>query len=150
MTHAMRDQVLLGAVDWTRPEWTGGFYPGDMPEDWRLTYYNTQFDCVFLDRVRWTAAGPAQWRLWQEDTHEHFMFLLEGDAREPPPAELADKALVLARDAPQLLWFDRGTDLKSLARDLMPPGTGRRFLVSRDGDLAQLERARTLLELLGI
>lgn len=150
MSASERKSLWLGAEAWDRPEWEGAFYPPGMPGEWRLTYYNTQFDCVFLGRAAWTAARPEQLRQWSTDTHDQFLFLLEGDEETAPPAELAGKALVLTRAAPQLQWFDRDTDLRALAASLRSAGAGRRYLISRDGDLAQLERVRTLLELMGI
>ncbi len=150
MPGSVKKAILLGAESWGRPGWGGAFYPEDMPGEWRLTYYNTQFDCVFLGRAEWAAAMPEQLCQWLQDTHDQFLFLLEGDAQVAPPIELAGKAIVLARDAPQLLWFDRDTDLRTLAASLRIASEGQRYLISRDGDLAQLERVRSLLELMGI
>lgn len=142
--------VRLGVAGWEWPAWSEAFYPEDMPEDWRLTYYNTQFACVFLEAARWQRLGQAEWRQWAEDTHDRFLFLLEGEAGQPVPPELRDRALCLPATDPRILWFDTGSALKALSTDLQQALPGPRFLISRDGDIPQLERVRTLLQLLGV
>lgn len=122
-----------------------------MPEVWRLTYYNTQFDCVFLAAPVWRQANAAAYEAWAADTHEHFLFLLEGACPEELPEELAGRARGIARDDPRLLWFDRQTSLKTLAAQLAPPDReAPQYLISQDGDMGQIERVRTLLELMGL
>lgn len=143
--------VTLGTLHWEHASWRDSFYPGDMPDEWRLTYYNTQFGCVFLEQACWTGVADDVLARWHDDTHDHFVFLLEGDAMTSPPAALGDKALVLPREDARLMWFDRATDLKQL-RDWLArvdARGGRRYLLSRDADLGQMERVSTLLELLG-
>ncbi len=141
--------VLLGVAGWEWPTWTEIFYPDDMPEDWRLTYYNTQFSCVFLAAARWQRLGQAEWRQWAEDTHDRFLFLLEGEVGQSVPSVLQDRALCLPATDPRILWCDATNELKALAAQLQQAQPGSRFLISRDGDIAQLERVRTLLQLLG-
>ena len=143
--------VALGTLGWEWPVWSDAFYPSDMPEEWRLTYYNTQFACVFLAESVWRQAGPAAYAAWAADTHEQFMFLLEGARPEDVPEVLAGRARGAARDDPDLLWFDRQASLKTLADQLARERCDTPlFLLSRDGDLRQIERVRTLLELMGL
>ena len=145
----MKRLALLGVAGWERPAWSEAFYPSDMPQEWRLSYYNTQFSCVFLAASVWRLADMATLAAWAEDTHEHFLFLLEQAFPEALPACLADRALGIGREDPSLLWVDRQTSLKTLAGHLAA-GDTRLFLVSRDGDLGQIERVRTLIELMGL
>lgn len=119
--------VYLGTRDWRHPEWVGPFYPPDMPEDWQLAYYAGQFSCVWLEE-----AVPDAWR---EEAPAGFRFLT---AAAPPEPD-------------RVLWFDKNSDLRALtgrvnaaAQD--PP----LYLISRDNDLAGVERVRTLLGLLGL
>jgi hypothetical protein len=122
-----------------------------MPETWRLTYFNTQFECVFLDAAVWRQAGAAAYESWAADTHEHFVFLLEDALATELPAALAGRALGVARHDPRLIWFDSQTVLKPLAQRLATmEGEVPRYLVSSDGNLGQIERVRTLLELMGL
>lgn len=147
----MPSQILLGAAGWDRPEWADSFFPTDMPQAWRLTYFNTQFGCVFLEQSIWRQADAHTQAAWAADTHEHFVFLLESAPVEALPAALAGRALGLARDDARLIWFDRETSLKTLGERLVAlDAASQYFLLSRDGDLGQLERVRTLLELLGL
>jgi uncharacterized protein YecE (DUF72 family) len=118
--------VRLGALDWRFPAWRGGFYPADMPEEWQLTYFNTQYNCTFLAQAVWRHASAAEMTQWHADTHERFRFLLEADADETLPPELADKALLISRSDARIAWFNRDTSLKELAARLTP---NRRQLV---------------------
>jgi hypothetical protein len=147
----MKQGASLGAAGWDWPEWSDDFYPSDMSQEWRLTYYNTQFACVFLAAPTWRQAGAVAYSAWAADTHDQFQFLLEGALPEEVPPELAGRAQGVGRDDPRLLWFDRHTSLKTLAEQLA--ARERQvplYLLSRDGDLGQVERVRTLLELIGL
>ncbi len=142
--------IQIGSLGWSNPAWVESFYPADMPEEWRLTYFNTQFNCVFLERAFWRQASPADLTQWYEDTHEKFLFLLEGEALSAP-AELREKALMIQPGDVRILWFVRDTSLKELAAALSGnAGEIPRFLISRDGDLGQLDRVATLLEVMGL
>jgi hypothetical protein len=158
--------VRLGALDWRFPAWRGGFYPADMPEEWQLTYFNTQYNCTFLEQSVWRQVSAADMTQWHADTHERFRFLLEADATHTLPPELADKALLISRSDARIVWFNRDTSLKELAARLTPntllPDTNSpkllssetagsvQYLISQDGSLEQLERVATLLEVMGL
>lgn len=144
----MKSNVYLGAPSWESPPLDAAFYPEGMPEEWRLAYFNTQFSCVFLEAAHWRGQSPETLAFWAGETHEAFLFLLEGEGAPPP--ELQGRALLMHRDDPRLLWFDRATSLKNLSAGI----TGRAadaplFLISGDGNLGRIEEVRTLLELLG-
>jgi hypothetical protein len=150
--------VCLGATDWTAPSWNGGLYPADLPADWRLTFYNTQFGCAWVDYRTWHRLSAAEAMQWLEDTHAGFRFLFEtGEAEDAGDARTL--ALLAPRlgahcsaAGPDLLWFDRATDLRRLSEELhlRVAGGGTTYLLSRDGSLATIERVRTLLELLDL
>ncbi len=77
--------VLVGASGWLHPAWRGGFYPDGLPDDWLLSYYNTQFQAVYLPAPVWQAASEATWEQWLNDTQDGFHFVLEpGDAAFGP------------------------------------------------------------------
>lgn len=142
--------MRLGSIGWSSPLWQESFYPHDMPEEWQLTYFNTQFNCVFLAQADWQQASSDQLSQWNEDTHEQFVFLLESAAQVAVPIELAGKALMVRADDPSILWFSRDSSLKVLADALSAnAGDAIQFLVSRDGHLGQMERVATLLEVMG-
>ena len=143
--------VRLGALDWRFPAWRDAFYPADMPEEWQLTYFNTQFNCTFLKLAAWQQASAAERAQWCADTHDRFRFLLEADATHALPPELADKALLISRSDARIVWFSRDTPLKELAEKLSPETVGSvQYLISLDGNLEQLERVETLLEVMGL
>lgn len=143
-------RVLLGVKGWLWHEWERGFYPEDMPPEWRLAFYNTQFDCVFLSADQWRSISVDLLNQWQEDTRDAFLFLLEGEPGTNVPRPLQDRALCLDAQDERITWFDGQTDIRQLAEGLKQMREGPCFLLSRDGDLSQLERVRTLLGLLGL
>lgn len=144
---------LLGAIGWDHPSWCGTVYPEDLPAEWRLNYYNTLFECVYLPYADWHAIPLETLQAWHHTTLDHFRFLLE-----PPPAAnpaaaqiaaLGEKAL-LVYPTTSLLWLAPETPLKQLAQSLQTLENARPiYLVSRSGDFAQLEQARNLLEVMG-
>jgi len=83
--------VYLGAVGWRQEAWRGGFYPEDLPEDWQLSFYNTQFRCVYLPAEYWRNASDEEVANWLQDTREGFRFVLgtaDRGCRGSPPARL--------------------------------------------------------------
>ncbi len=147
----MSSRFLLGTAGWDQPEWAASFYPSDMPVEWRLSFFNTQFECVYLEERVWRQASAAEREVWAADTHEHFVFLFENARRDELPAVLADRGVGLRREDARLLWFDRDTDLKRLAGQVATgEGDLSRYLISADADLGQIERVRTLLQLMGL
>jgi len=142
--------VMLGARGWRWRHWVHAFYPLDMPPAWRLAFYNTQFDCVFLPAETWRRATKRQLAQWAEDTRDQFLFLLEGGVETPIPEEIRHRARCLQAQDARITWFDGQSDLRQLTAVLNQVREGPHFLLSRDGDLRQLERVRTLLQLLGV
>lgn len=145
--------VYLGAIGWEHPRWQGVFYPDDLPEDWRLAYYNTQFSAVFLPYADWSTTSNERWRLWLDDCQPRFRFVLESGPAQavahPVVAVLGEQlGMITGRGDPHLLWFDAATELKSLARDIEQRDKPL-YLFSLDADLAALQRVQTLLELMG-
>jgi hypothetical protein len=147
----MTNSVRIGAVDWRDPAWTGPFYPADMPEEWRLSYYSSQYNCVFLKAETWQQSGPVELAEWRDDVHDQFVFLLEDDENSSPPEALADKAIVIKPTDPRIVWIDRNSDLRKLAAEIRSVSNDKDlYLLSRDGDVAQMERLVTLMELMGL
>jgi uncharacterized protein YecE (DUF72 family) len=146
----------LGASGWDHTTWIGAFYPEDLPPEWRLSYYNTSFECVYLPYTLWSQASLETLAAWSAETLDHFCFLLEAppvvsSANKERIAALGNKALIVTpHAAPTIIGLEPGADLKQLARTLqaqisVPP----LYLISVSNDYAQLEQARILLEVLG-
>ncbi|HRH82242.1 MAG TPA: DUF72 domain-containing protein [Thiobacillaceae bacterium] len=147
--------VYVGTRDWRHASWEGVFYPADMPADWRLAFYCTQFSCVWLAAEQWRGAAPDEVRAWLDEVPEGFLFLLEAApglaAENVPEVWAADRCRPLGGDDVRIAWFDKGSDLRGLTervRAALPDEPI--FLLSRDNDLGAVERVKTLLELLGV
>lgn len=72
------------------------FYPADLPDDWRPTYYANEFPAVLLPRDLWLSAAADDARAWAADTGEGFRFYLE-DGGEDAGEGSRDRALTLGR-----------------------------------------------------
>ena len=70
-------EVLVGARGWEHEAWTGRFYPGDLPEDWRLTYYSNAFRSVLVPAERLASVSGNELRRWPQEVPEEFLFYLE-------------------------------------------------------------------------
>lgn len=144
--------VLVGAAGWLHPAWRNGFYPDGLPDDWLLSYYNTQFNAVYLPAAVWQAATDATWAQWLHDTLDGFHFVLEpGDAAPPEPVS---PRVLLARPAWErghVWWLDEAPDLRALAQRItQQAATGEPlFVFSRSGNLALMEQANTLRQVMG-
>ena len=66
-----------GSRGWDHDDWVSGFYPKDLPADWRLTFYANHFSTVLVPEERWLHASEAEIDTWLEDTDEEFRFALE-------------------------------------------------------------------------
>ena len=144
--------VLVGAAGWLHPAWRGGFYPDDLPDDWLLSYYNTQFQVVYLPAPFWQAASKATWAQWLNDTQDGFLFVLEpGDAASVKPASERVLLATPAWEAGHVWWLDEAPDLRKLAQRItQQAATGESlFVFSRRGDLGLLEQANTLKQVMG-
>ncbi|MEW6119449.1 MAG: hypothetical protein AB1593_05100 [Pseudomonadota bacterium] len=143
--------LYLGAENWAHPAWHRDFYPDGLPEDWMLSFYNTQFQMVFLPVAVWSKASPDNWRQWLNDTQEGFVFVLEkGDDAEPPR-----DARVLAPSPAWLnahvWWLDEAPDMRALAGRIAEHAANGEplFVISRRGDLGLLRQAEALRQVMG-
>ena len=144
--------VLVGAMSWDLPGWRGSFYPEDLPDDWLLSYYNTQFQAVYLPAAVWQAASDADWAQWLQDTQDGFCFVLEPDgAAAVPPASPRILLAAPAWAAAHVWWLDEAPDLRILAQRITQQATTGEplFVFSRSGDLALLERVNSLKQVMG-
>jgi len=144
--------VLSGAVNWVHPAWTHGFYPDDLPEDWLLPYYNTQFQAVYLPVHTWQEVSEATWKQWLEDTHSGFYFVLQGGSATT--AKPASERVLLATpewEAAHVWWLDEAPDLRALAQRMAQQAAKGEpmFVFSRSGDLALLQQVDALKQVMG-
>jgi len=144
--------VLVGAAGWAHPAWRGRFYPEDMPDDWMLSYYNTQYSAVYLPAAAWQAASEADWAQWLHDTMDGFYFVLEpGDAGVFKPASERVLVATPAWAAAHVWWLDEAPQLRVLAQRITQQATSGEplFVLSRSGNLELMERADTLRQVMG-
>jgi len=94
--------IHIGTRGWQFSDDASGFYPEDLPEDWRLEYYITQFHALELPPL---TAPPAAETVaeWEEQT-------------------LEDAALSLPLEGEWARRLASGGDLTGLARSLAPLG----------------------------
>ncbi|HKJ71840.1 MAG TPA: hypothetical protein VKA55_08830 [Gammaproteobacteria bacterium] len=138
--------IHIGARGWTFPEDVSGLYPEDLPADWQLELYTTQFHALELPALE-APPDAEEVALWEAETLEDAALALplSGDwavrlaaggdldplvrALEP----LGDKLAVLlwpqqppteaARRWPGVLHLDAGADILSEAAPGTPPGS---------------------------
>ncbi len=65
------------ARGWEHAAWQQGYYPPDLPPDWRLSYFGNDFRQVMVPRDDWRDRTDQELRAWHEDVGDGFLFLLE-------------------------------------------------------------------------
>jgi len=68
--------LLVGALGWDDAAWVRDYYPEDLPEDWRPTYYANELRAVLLPATRWSGRPAAVATTWTSDTDPQFRFFL--------------------------------------------------------------------------
>jgi hypothetical protein len=145
--------VYIGAVNWDHAAWHGAFYPDDLPEDWLLSYYNTQFDAVYLPASIWQGVSEPTWAHWLNDTQDRFCFVLEaaGSATLKP---VSDRVLLATPEweADHVWWLDEAPDLRALAQRITRQASAGEplFVFSRRADIGLLQQASDLKQVMGV
>ena len=153
-------QCYVGSLGWDHAEWEGTFYPDDLPPEWRLTYYNNFFNCVYLPYEAWSGQAVSTLSQWLVDTLPSFRFLLQinADSATHDAARLqllAPCSDLLVIDSPQsldqLIWIDTYSDVKAMSHRLLMPMCPEDpvYAISRSHHLESMRLAQTLLEVLG-
>ncbi len=73
----MAQRMEVGAVGWERPDWVRGYYPVDLPEDWRLAYYGNEYRVVLVPAPAIAHAGVQAVARWCAEVPEGFRFYFE-------------------------------------------------------------------------
>ena len=157
-------RMIVGACGWDHDGWSGTFYPDDLPQEWRLSYYANEFSGVLIPSAVWGSGGEALWGGWQDDVPEDFLFYLEQPAVSAQlemmsrcgralgrqyAASLAAGESVLAPDDPSDLRQLRQR-LQALAADAQPGRIPALFLTGKPPDIGRLREVRLLAELAGL
>jgi len=150
--------VLVGALDWQEDLWVATFYPDDLPEDWRLTYYANEFSTTVIDMAGLQDSASSDELAEQvSDCHEGFRPVLRVETTKLSPGDVREFIAEIARhgDEPGLqrlagVWlagetFFEMADLLAW-RDAIAPGLPIAALI----DPGLYEASRTDLSASGI
>jgi hypothetical protein len=150
--------IYFGSVGWQHVQWQTSFYPDDLPEDWQLSYYNTQFRCVYLPCALWMDRTLSIAESWVADTQANFRFILELpdtlNQQSRKFLEAMDER-VIQDDAkpidPQLFWFPHEPDLRLLRHEIQNTVDQGHdlYLLNREAHLPSLDKVRSLVEVMG-
>lgn len=125
----MNEPLMIGTRGWEHAAWNGGFYPPELPDDWRFCYYSNNLRSVLVPQAAWAKAARNDVAQWLTDSDAAFRFVLEMPALlstplddtkenreldvfletvEPLMPRVAGLLLRVAPDTPVLLeWFER-------------------------------------------
>ena len=157
MQDAHTYQIHIGAVGWN-PDNARGFYPDDLPPEWRLAYYNNFFSCVYLPYAVWGHADAGMIRSWLDESLSRFRFVLEAPA-DKPASGLREKLAIFGErlgllaeasgNAGQLLWLeDFSTPQAALQRATDLAGHDKQiFIISRSANFPAMEQLAEQLEI---
>lgn len=77
-------RLLLGCAGWPQPSWDHGYFPEDLPPDWRFAYYRNEADCLLMAADQWVVLAPAEREDWLDQLPEGFRFYVELNGDESP------------------------------------------------------------------
>jgi uncharacterized protein YecE (DUF72 family) len=72
----MTEPLMIGTRGWSHVS-GGGFYPPELPEDWRFSFYSNNLRSVLVPQETWDSAQRADVAQWQEDSDPAFRFVIE-------------------------------------------------------------------------
>lgn len=150
--------IFVGAAHWRHAHWQKTFYPEELPEDWELSFYNSQFRCVYLPHSYWQNLSLPVAETWLADTQPNFRFILEQPGTLDENAALflrtMGKRAVLECPDPaslRLIWFPAQPDLRNLAREIEQAIVrgNELYLLNREACLPAMEQLKSLVEVMG-
>lgn len=68
--------LRVGSIGWQHDDWQNSFYPEDLPEDWRLSYYANEFSTVLIPSG-YLQREDCDFEQWHEDVPDDFRFYLQ-------------------------------------------------------------------------
>jgi hypothetical protein len=84
----MPHPLLIGTRGWDHDNWMGGFYPPELPREWRFCLYSNNLRAVLVPHDTWERVAEVDVQRWVEDSDPAFRFVLELPARVCEPAPL--------------------------------------------------------------
>ena len=67
----------IGARGWLYRQWSGQFYPDDLPDEWRFSYYSNQFRTILVPAEFFCQSASQDIEDWAEYCDEEFRFYIE-------------------------------------------------------------------------
>ena len=146
----MTEPLMIGTRGWDHGAWAGGFYPPELPDDWRFSFYSNNLRSVLVPQETWPAVQRVDVAQWADDSDPAFRFVHELpsvlcapltharrdreletflDTIDPVAARTAGLLLRIAPDTPVFTdWFEhllnRLAGIGPVCADL-PPGAWR-------------------------
>ncbi len=68
---------MVGTIGWDHGDWVGNFYPDDLPDDWRFSYYSNDYRAVLATADHFRSENMAEFAEWAEDCDDEFRFIIE-------------------------------------------------------------------------
>ena len=77
MMKSVKPEIRVGSRGWNFDQWGGDFYPDDLPEDWRFSYYSNEFQAMLVPMNYLKQFSLDDWREWIDDTSKDYWFFVE-------------------------------------------------------------------------
>ncbi|MCW8983185.1 MAG: hypothetical protein OQK13_03990 [Gammaproteobacteria bacterium] len=79
--------IDIAAYGWQGESWQG-FYPADLPEDWRLDFYSNEHRAVVVPVAVWQSSCADDLEDWLDAVHDEFRFYFEAAPGLKPSDDL--------------------------------------------------------------
>lgn len=104
--------LLVTTRGWQHPDWDSSFYPDDMPDDWRLSYFANNFAGVLVSAEECEKLDIATAQAWLDELEGDFDFYLEADVSAGLKELLADRLVgVLSAKAENIRTFAENNNI---------------------------------------
>lgn len=147
-----KPEIRVGARGWNFEQWIGEFYPDDLPEDWRFSYYSNEFQTVLIPSDYLTQFSLEDWQESIEDTGKDFWFYVElsesdtWEKIEPYLTILLDKLKGVVVTVEKLESLDGLASLINKVKLVSPVSLRRAGTAVSDQDMATLQSCYELNE----
>ena len=147
--------IRVGTCGWDQLHWQGSFFPDDLPDDWRLSYYANEFSTVLVPEDEWQAED-VDFEQWADDVPDGFKFYFLTSSSSVDGAViksfLGEKFAGFVKPAgdEQIAMITFSTkSLREWKDWLLASDYHVVFLLDSDLSIKQLSEFRTLIELMG-
>jgi hypothetical protein len=146
--------LYSGTIGWTGNKELDAIYPEDLPEEWRLAFYNTLFRCVYLPVDIWTKLTELETDALLDEVQDGFRFILESPKKYDPIYNNIINKLqykYVMEDEVKIHWLVPETSMRELAKIMQSAiNSGYPlYLISRETDMSLLRQVNELMEVLG-